>query len=203
MTIYFLPGLGFNLSIFHSSQFLKKILPLKKSTEMRTLSYDTLLSKQTTIVAWSYGCLLALMLAQRNKIKRLILLSATPCFLEKENWPGIKAHEADRIRTLFHTTQKFDQLFLSLVQFPKHSFVLRQLLESAYHRPKINDLVSLFSTDLRKVFSELALPIEMYFGEADAILPSKQLQSALASLNPNVNIQLIKNASHAFFLDPC
>src|SRR3989338_11400445 len=48
---------------------------------------------QSTVVGWSLGGLLAIALASRypDKVKKLGLIASSPCFMTKENWPGMES----------------------------------------------------------------------------------------------------------------
>ncbi|NNM58449.1 MAG: alpha/beta fold hydrolase [Legionellales bacterium] len=55
--------------------------------------------EEAILIGWSLGGLLALQLQQHStKVKKTILLASSPCFIEKNNWPGM----SEKIFDLFY-----------------------------------------------------------------------------------------------------
>jgi pimeloyl-[acyl-carrier protein] methyl ester esterase len=194
----FMPGLGFSASF---SQLLP--MPCIDLNKIKG-SANEAIPENTILIGWSLGSLFAIQLAAqfRNRFQKLILLAGTPAFSEHASWPGISPLEACKLIDLLKTQpEKFDRYFLPLLQFPVRNRQLKAKLKAHYQTPTIDLLQFLFMTDLREQFAALTLPIELYLGEIDPILPSKLLMNAFKQLNNNIKTTLVPNSSHVFFLE--
>lgn len=168
----------------------------------------SLIPDNTVLISWSLGGLYAIQLAHQypEKIKKLILISSTPCFIEKNNWAGISLTEQEKFRALLKLNpQKISQRFLSLVSYPEPlQESLRPYLDLSLNlSSKISSqqeaLDFLFKTDFREIYKKLDLPIFNLFGEQDAIIKSNHTDQLL-KLNPRASIHVIPNASHLPFI---
>jgi pimeloyl-[acyl-carrier protein] methyl ester esterase len=160
--------------------------------------------RHSTLVAWSYGGLFAMLFCALfpTYCKKLILFNTTPYFSAADNWPGITLENQTKLSALLrHHPSEFDRYFLALIQHPTRSLTLKKLLKTHYQRPLPNEFAALCQTDHRLAFQALTLPTTLYLAEKDAILPSTALATTLSNLNPKVNISLVENASHGHFLE--
>jgi len=205
MTCVFIPGFGFTSA-------LSEMLPmpciglnyqqysLYEELDDLLQHYHTIIPKNATMIAWSLGGLLAILFCARfnTHCNKLILLASTPAFIQNDDWPGISLESAmATYQCLQHNTAS---RFLSLVTYPHCSRSFIKKLNYYFSMPSLQDVQFLYQTDLRELFSQLELPIELYLAEHDAILPSQQLMPACLALNDQCKVTLIKNGSHAFFL---
>lgn len=200
MTNIFLPGLGF------TNAMTQQLNDVYAPSIFHPMSFDhpIMIPHGATLIAWSMGGLKAIEFCStyNNHCKQLILCAATPFFLAKDQWPGIAAKNADLLyNLLLHSPDKFDSRFLSLVTFPRKSLSFKKVIAHYYKRPTLSDLTFLFETDHREAYSKLSIPTQVYLAGSDAILPSKAVFDALLDLNPRINVTLVHDASHAFFLE--
>ena len=200
----FIPGCGFKSSI-------ATLLPMpcisleyrgdltQKRLDQFLARAHTLIPPNSTLIAWSMGGLLAMLFCHAfpAHCRKLILLASTPYFTAQDNWPGISKQQANKIsEQLSSSPTEFSSYFLALTCFPKRS----NKLTNYHYTPSIDQLEFLFATDMRDIYSRLALPTELYLAEHYAIIPSIKLATACRELNPMISVSLIKNASHDFFI---
>lgn len=161
-------------------------------------------------LGWSLGGLVAnkIALTSPDKVLGIINVATTPCFIEKENWPGIKAN----VLSLFHQqlaedTKKTITNFLNIQAMgsPHVRQDVKNLksLIMQYPMPSRNTLDEalklLEEVDLRKELSKISQPTLYLFGQLDTLVPSKVIP-LIQSLAPNISIQIINKASHAPFI---
>lgn len=207
MNTVFIPGLGFNTmpTCSLSNQFFEEEPTLLSNTLPHSI-HELLphIPQDAHLIGWSFGGLVAIAFCAQfpSHCRAITLLASTPAFLASDDWPGVTREKATSLMQLHATSSnQFDERFLSLVSFPSRNKTMRAQLQKHYQTPTTTLLHSLFQTDLRLAFSTIAIPLKVYLAENDAILPSKQLMPALKTLNPAATITIIKNASHAFFLE--
>lgn len=204
----FIPGLGFNASI-------ATLLPMPcvgldypddliKQKNVFLSRACALIPKNSTLIGWSLGGLLAIQFCHAfpRHCHKLILLSTTPLFSEIGNWPGITTENANNIQQkLSLSASDFSDYFLKLLTFPIRKKIARDNLTKHYSTPTAHNLTFLFVTDLREIYANLVTPTTLHLAENDAIIPSTALSKVCSKLNPNINISIIKNASHACFIN--
>ncbi len=166
---------------------------------------------QADVCGWSLGGLVALTIARLapERVRRLVLVGSTPCFVARANWPcGMDAHVfaqfADELDQAYEATLK---RFLALqVQGDPQSraalTVLRQQL-FARGRPDTSVLRAglrlLVDSDVRPWIPHLAMPTLVVQGGYDQLVPACAGQW-LAKHLPNANLALLPKATHAPFL---
>ena len=174
---------------------------------------DMMLEKQdtpVTLCGWSLGAMLALLAAHRHpdKVKRLILFSATPSFVQRDNWelgitPVMLAGFADAIHADAESALKrFIALFnhndaqarsnnreLSDLDLPPQS-----VLEGG--------LALLRDMDLRALAPQIRQPTLLIHGERDPLMPLSAAKWLLAAM-PLATLEICPHAAHAPFIsDP-
>jgi pimeloyl-[acyl-carrier protein] methyl ester esterase len=175
---------------------------------------DTLLAElatPVTLCGWSLGALLALRAAQRypDKVDRLILLSATPSFVQRADWPHGMTPMAlteftDAVRSDAATALKrFIALFnQNDVNSRRIGRDLTAALATA-PRPSTATLVAglalLRDTDLRALVPTVRQPTLLLHGAHDPLMPLAAAQWLATSL-PQARLEILPDAGHAPFL---
>ena len=188
---YFIPGWGFSASIWP-----EHLLSVDK------MSLE--LAFPTSIIAWSFGGLLAILLAEKypHLVEKLILISSQPKMLEDDDWAGItKANAARFSKKLYESEDAVKAMFLSLVAFPDRNIEMRNHLSACMRKLTSHRMLILFNellkSDFRNQYANLKCKILHIINERDAIL--KQDSAILQKLNANTSFEII-NSGHAGFL---
>lgn len=162
-------------------------------------------------LGWSLGAQLALRAALDcpGRVEGLILVGATPRFVQADDWPcampvAIFHQFAAALGDDPHATL---MRFLGLqVKGAEHARDTLKLLRAELaERPPASEqglgqgLALLLSTDLRGRLAELRCPIHWLFGSRDTLVPTT-VREPLLSLLPDATMQLIDGAGHAPFL---
>ena len=162
-------------------------------------------------IAWSMGGLLAIALAHKNPgwIKKLLLVSSTPCFIEKNDWPhGLKKSVLDGFSEQLDsdydaTIKRFLALQARGGLDSRHT--LKKLRENSLNQPPPDQnalkggLGILKTVDMRSQLLALTIPITMILGESDSIVDSR-IGSGLDDGMNNLKLCLFRKAGHAPFL---
>ncbi len=171
---------------------------------------DTLLADlpaPITLCGWSLGAMLAMYGAQRHpkKIGRLILIGATPSFVQRPGWPhGIttqalvefsKAVDSDPKSALKRFIALFNQNDVN------SRSIGRALTGSELPCSAVLSagLALLRDTDLRELVPKIAQPTLLLHGGHDPLMP---LAAAtwLASTLPQARLEVFPDAAHVPFL---
>lgn len=195
-----LPGHG--QSAWHENAFDLDVLLPNLATELPKSAYW---------LGWSLGGLIGLAFADQfpARVKKLVLVAATPCFVEKDDWPcamdpAIFEAFADNLKR-----NQADTL---------HRFLLLQARGSAHSRDTIRQLAEqlaigklpaeeallaglnlLISCDFRAQLAMLDCPVMMILGERDTLIPNIMLD-VVKQMTSNVQTALLKGAGHAPFI---
>jgi len=169
------------------------------------------LEPQTLLVGWSLGGLAAMRVAldYPQKVSRLMLIGATPCFVNRADWRhGVDdAVFAEFSRNLSEDYAGTIRRFLSLQAQGSDTVraVLAELRKQLLAQPQPEltvldaGLSMLRETDLRSELAGLTVPVSLVHGTGDKLAPveaARWLQTAL----PNAALHEIKGAGHAPFL---
>ncbi len=170
-----------------------------------------LVGKQTLLIAWSMGGLIALELMTRKQcdITQLILVSSTPCFVQNTDWKyAVKADVFENFaRSLKKNYRQTLKRFLMIQAMGSHTaradikVLQRQLLLRG--EPDLKALEAgitlLLHEDKRQALKEINnCPISLISGTKDSLI-NKQGQQQLAQQN-NISLFSIKGAAHAPFI---
>jgi len=167
-----------------------------------------------TLCGWSLGAMLALHAAQRHphKVERLILISATPSFVQRADWAhGMAADTlAQFTASVAQDPPSALKRFVALFnQGDQHSRAIgRQLNQTLadHPLPSAHTLVAglelLRTTDLRGQVPHITQPTLLLHGALDPLMPLASAQW-LAQALPQAQLQVLPHAAHAPFLsDP-
>lgn len=213
--LIFLPGWGFQASIWEN---VAKQMPdfeckLMHLPELASVDHvDAILQhlqsnvpEQSVMIGWSLGGLLASRFCYLfpNKVKQLILVNASPKFVEDENWVGISSAMSRKFvkhatRNLVDVKQKFFQQ----IQYPDVSATFQSALikHQILDDDKLKFYLSiLFDVDFRAELASLSMPIHVISGIDDPVVKRESIEQ-LKILNPSISITLVPNAGHTILM---
>ncbi len=184
-------------------------------TETNLESLVQALSRQFSgplnLCGWSLGGQVALHWARRepDKVKRLVLVTSTPCFAERDDWLFGMASEvlekfaAELEQNHAATLRRF--IALQLRGSENERELLGMLRERLFSRGEPDmgalrgGLEILRSADLRAGLPEIAQPTLLVAGGRDRLTPAAASRY-LAQTMPNARMIEIEGAAHAPFL---
>jgi len=169
------------------------------------------IEEPSVCVGWSLGGMLALRLAARfpEKISKLIMVAASPHFVQDEGWP-----HATKPEVLAGFSQALrDDLNLTLQRFlalqvrgsVDSKAVLKQLKRALAEGGLASEaalelgLRILSEADLREDLQRLPQPLAFFLGERDGLVPHA-VAADLQRLQPTAQVELFARAGHAPFL---
>lgn len=162
-------------------------------------------------LGWSLGGLAVMQLALRypEKVKAMLLVASSPCFVHKTDWSCAMEHSvfdgfAGELEKDFSGTIR---RFLSLQVRGSASGrqVLKSLREKVLAQPPVNintlraGLNILKTTDLRDALKNIKSPVSWVLGERDSLVKST-LSAQLKLITPMAGIKIFEQAAHAPFL---
>jgi pimeloyl-[acyl-carrier protein] methyl ester esterase len=182
--------------------FTLELIASKLATQMEVGS---------TLVGWSLGGQAAVRIAldYPEKISRLVLIAATPCFVNREDWQyGVAAEVFDQFAaSLAEDYAGTIRRFLSLQAQGSSemrevlSLLRRKLLDQG--RPAAGVLEAgldiLQSADMRHDVARLEMPLALIHGTGDKLAPLAAARW-LAGAMPGARLHEIEGAAHAPFL---
>ena len=170
--------------------------------------------KQCSVVGWSLGAQVALTWAQRapKQVHRLALMAATPCFMQRADWPHAVT---PMVMRQFTSAIKRDcpsvlRRFVALQSLgDAHAVRVAHKLRTALFTNPLPaqemleaGLDILRVADLRGMLPSIQQPAWVLHGEQDAVTPCAAGQ-ALSDALPRARFHKIAGAGHAPFLsDP-
>lgn len=184
---------------------------MAKTLDEMSSSVAGQIQEKAVLVGWSLGAQVAMRIALTwpEKITRLVLIGATPCFVNREGWPhGV----ADEIFEQFSRNLAEDYVgtirrFLSLQA--QGSDAVRTVLSElrarllAQPRPAEGALEAglgiLRGTDLRGDVARLPVPVTLIHGSGDKLAPVDAARW-LERVIPDSRLHEIGGAGHAPFL---
>lgn len=169
---------------------------------------DTIES-DTIIVAWSIGGLIAIALQKlTKKIKGIVFVASSPCFVNKENWLNVidKKNISALQASLKGNTDKTLEYFSGLIahgdaKLKQTNKKLRKHMAAEEDKTTLSSwLDQMLAKDLRESFSEINYPVLAVFGENDSLIKAG-IEKDLKLLNQNIETQIIKDCGHAPFIN--
>lgn len=170
-----------------------------------------MLPANADIVGWSLGGLVAKRIAldKPDLVRRLVLVSSTPCFVNKPDWevgisPTVFSNFAENVDSDYHNTMT---QFLTLqcmgakdaratVKLLRKKFAERPVPTSQTLHRALNILLE---TDLRGEVEKLRKPILLIHGDRDTLAPVQAAHWMMQNL-PMGFLRVFAGASHAPFL---
>ena len=160
------------------------------------------------VFAWSFGGLVATLLANKTKkIKGIVFIASPPCFVNKAGWNYVL--EASAIKKLKQQlavdTQRTLNNFAGLITHgePEQKKMIRNLHKDISNKNNATTLSAwldeFLEQDLRPIFSKINFPVLFLFAENDALVNVK-VEKDLKALAPSASYAVIKNCGHAPFL---
>ena len=137
-----------------------------------------IIPEQSILLGWSLGGLLSTYIASQIEISKLILVAATPCLINNENWNyGISSEVFDQFAiNLKNDSTKSLRRFVSLQSKDKSQ--LQELYNSLQKYPASisalnNGLEIIINSDLRDNYEKLTIPKAAILGSLDTLVPVK------------------------------
>lgn len=195
-----LPGFGDNVEQYPTPYQLENVV------EAITPYVDD----NAVVAGWSLGGLVATQLALTlpEKIAKVVTIASSPCFVEREEWPGIKT----KVLANFHqqlqaSISKTLSGFLKLQAMGSPHVrddirAIKQLVEQKSEPSELvldKSLDILAEVDLRDTLSQINQPFLRIYGKLDALVPHKVI-SLVDALAPNSQSVILEKASHAPFI---
>jgi len=137
-----------------------------------------LIPEKSILLGWSLGGLLSIFIANKIKLRELILVAASPCLINNDNWSfGIRSEIFDQ----FSDNLKIDSTralkrFVSLQS--KNKSQIQELHKSIQQYPASqsalnNGLEIIINSDLRPLFLDISTPKKCILGNLDTLVPAK------------------------------
>ena len=137
-----------------------------------------IIPQQSILLGWSLGGLLSTYIASQIEISKLILVAATPCLINNENWNyGISSEVFDQFAiNLKNDSTKSLKRFVSLQSKDKSQ--LQELYKSiqkypASHSALNTGLEIIINSDLRDIYKDIEVPKTTILGSLDTLVPVK------------------------------
>ena len=187
------------------------------SAELANYSLDSMVEniiqkvpEQSIWCGWSLGGLIAshASYVYPNKIAKLIQVCTSPKFVSDQSWPGVDAVVFENFKLgLAKNTDKILGRFISIQAMGCNSarkdiLTLKKLLIDTPHPSLLalsEGLDLLNKSDLRKEFSQIAIPCLSIFGQFDSFIPS-ETTTAMQRLLPSSIQKVFVNSAHAPFI---
>ena len=163
------------------------------------------------VLGWSLGGLVAQRIAlnQPDRIRRLILVGSTPCFVNKDDWDaGIDPANFESFAAAVNSDYKATILQFLTLQCMKADdarSTLKQLRASFETRPTPTQttlqraLQILLDSDLRAEVSSIRKPTLLIHGDRDTLAPVQAAHWMMQQL-PNGFLRVMSGSAHAPFL---
>jgi pimeloyl-[acyl-carrier protein] methyl ester esterase len=137
-----------------------------------------ILPKNPILLGWSLGGLLAIKIASKITLSKLILVASTPNFIQTKNWEfGIDVNNFEQfLSALQLNPSKGFKRFISLQTKDKSK--LKTLNKAIEQYPATTQALNqgleiLCNTNLNNQFKKLSIPIEVVLGKYDTLVPVK------------------------------
>ncbi|EMR13221.1 Biotin synthesis protein bioH [Methylophaga lonarensis MPL] len=162
-------------------------------------------------LGWSMGGLIALRLAQRypTQVQRLILMAATPQFVQTKDWTTAMPAEV---------FQSFASKLGDNISATLQQFLLIQAKGAVHARQQIRQIAEdlaagptpqtgalregldlLLNENMRPAVQQLHCPLQWILGSRDSLIPIA-VKEPLRALNPAATVHEIDGAGHAPFV---
>lgn len=162
-------------------------------------------------IGWSLGGLVATQVAlgaANGNVLGLVTVASSPCFEQKENWPGIKPELLNGFhqqiaKNIGQTLNGFLKIQAMGSPHLKDDIKLIQQLVMAAPLPDgyalEQGLNLLANADFRQQLREITQPFLRIYGKMDGLVPRKIIEQ-VNELSPHSNVVVFDKASHAPFI---
>ena len=158
---------------------------------------------------WSLGGLVAMLAAAHypERVSALCTIASSPCFMARENWPGIPADVLEQFASqLTEDLDKTVERFLAIQAMGSQTAKadIKHLRELVLARPRAQanalaqGLDMLETVDLRSQITEIKQPWLRVWGKLDGLVPRRVIK-AMPQLKHSQDLLMAK-ASHAPFI---
>ena len=137
-----------------------------------------LIPEKSILLGWSLGGLLSIYIANKIKLRKLILVAASPCLVNNDNWSfGIKGEVFNQFSdNLKIDSTKALKRFVSLQT--KNKSQIKELHKSIQRYPASqsalnNGLDIIVNSDLRQLYRDITTPKKCILGNLDTLVPAK------------------------------
>ena len=166
------------------------------------------IKKNSILIAWSIGGLVALrLLRATTKIRAVVFIASTPCFVNQKNWQNvIKRNDLIQLKKRF-ANDMWGTLnyFAGLIAYgdinssQTNKYIRQHLVEEKQNEILSFWLTALEENDQRNQFAELEIPSRIILGQNDVLI-KPQIKDQVEVLNPSIHCEIIKNCGHAPFV---
>jgi len=164
----------------------------------------------SVVLGWSLGGVLAMQMAAAfpEKVQELLLVSASPCFVRRQDWPNaleaevFASFEQGLIKDYSGTLRRFLGLQLKgMDQVRELMRGLRAKLAKAPPDPLAlrQGLHLLRQSDLRSLLVSLDIPVSMLLGERDALVPQGVAEALFSECHVR-DVEIVTGSAHMPFL---
>ena len=161
-----------------------------------------LIPEKSILLGWSLGGLLSIYIANKIKLRELILVAASPCLVNNDNWSfGIKGEVFNQFSdNLKIDSTKTLKRFVSLQT--KNKSQIKELHKSIQQYPASqsalnNGLDIIVNSDLRQLYRDITTPKKCILGNLDTLVPAK-IQDWFEDAGAEIDLL---NTGHLPFLD--
>jgi pimeloyl-[acyl-carrier protein] methyl ester esterase len=171
----------------------------------------SMIAEPTVWMGWSLGGMIALAAAQRwpNKVRALVLVASTPCFVQKPGWPHglaadlLQSFAAGLTQDCEATLWRFLTLQAGRAEGARSVIkrLRRVVLQGGFPDEPVvrGGLAVLQSADLRPLLGGVQCPTLMLMGERDMLVPPTAAR-AVGLLRPDWQVAILANSGHAPFI---
>ncbi|MCZ6804003.1 MAG: alpha/beta fold hydrolase [Proteobacteria bacterium] len=166
------------------------------------------INSDCVVIAWSIGGLIATQLAGlTDKVKAIIFIASTPCFVNKEDWLNAldkKSINDLRIKLSINPMAALEY-FAGLiahgdVSSKKTINVIRHNFANEKYSAILSSwLMEMQQSDQRNEFASLRVPTQVLLGEHDALV-CYRIENQIKQLDSYTRCTIIKDCGHAPFI---
>ncbi len=169
------------------------------------------LSEKAVYLGWSLGGLISLAFAERypQRVTKLILLAASPCFVRTGQWEcameavifnafadNLQDNQAETLQRFLLLQARGSQHSRDTIRQLSHQLAIENPPNPVALKDGLNVLIT---SDMRIQLAALNCPVTMILGERDTLIPNDMLSEA-QQLNSNLTTHLLAGAGHAPFI---
>lgn len=156
------------------------------------------------LIAYSCGGLLALKLAKLmpQQIKTLILINATPCFMQQDNWQGISQANLQHLQRRLNNSSlnSFMNYFIQLIARPTilNHAELVPWQSNANHKANLSQWLEILArSDLRNLVKQLTPQLIWLNAEQDQLIPYPEQNQGAQILTSSNHLELDRQQLHS------